>query len=112
MSRPASSTIVRRPRSQSSFAAQPPAIPDPTTMASYRSRLMAGASCGDASVVAVRPDVHLQQVPLNGPRGEVGEYGELFDRAVGALGGARVRLLHHVERPDARLLQRRRERKE
>src|ERR1041384_4627082 len=35
MSRPASSTSVRSPRSVSSFAAQPPLIPLPTTIASY-----------------------------------------------------------------------------
>src|ERR1041384_6399264 len=35
MPRPASSTSVRSPRSVSSFAAQPPLIPLPTTIASY-----------------------------------------------------------------------------
>src|SRR5687767_13670559 len=35
MSRPASRTSVRSPRSLSSFAAHPPVIPEPTTMASY-----------------------------------------------------------------------------
>src|SRR6478735_1336707 len=35
MGRPASSTSVRSPSSVSSFAAHPPVIPDPTTIASY-----------------------------------------------------------------------------
>src|SRR5688572_11978012 len=56
-SRPASRRIVRSPRSVSSLAAHPPAAPEPTTIASYVSRVVTALrlSCHVAPHLACRP---------------------------------------------------------
>src|SRR5574340_1208603 len=55
MLRPASSTSVRSPRRVSSQAAMPPVIPAPTTMASYRSGVIALALLPSRGHAAIEP---------------------------------------------------------
>src|ERR1039458_2231186 len=105
---PASSTSVRRPRSVSSFAAQPPLMPEPTTMASYRSALaMRPAAFHAYGCVTHKPprhDLDFQHVLHHALTGEVAVQDEPLEAPVRALrlGAAVGRLLEGVDRGLAR----------
>src|SRR5215831_20522789 len=82
--RPASRTIVRSPFSVSSLAAQPPEIPDPTTIASYVvARMREGESGrrreGHVAVVAVEEHPRLENVSLHPHRREIAVHGQRLD---------------------------------
>src|SRR5438046_3263182 len=83
MGGPASSTRVFRPFSASSFAAHPPEMPEPTTIASYARD---GGSDRDTAIVSSGNDGSLDQVLGHGFGGEVGEYREVLQHPEGALG--------------------------
>src|SRR5690348_3720835 len=56
MFRPRSSSSTVRPCSVSSFAAQPPEIPEPTTMASYVVSVMSASHGADRDCFLERPE--------------------------------------------------------
>src|SRR6266700_7524169 len=90
--RPASSTMVRSPFSVSSFAAQPPEIPEPTTMASYVAVVTGsgGRSEGHVALVAVEEHPGLQEVPLHRPGGKIAVHRERLQTAKGVAGAGPV----------------------
>src|SRR5438105_1976970 len=92
MGRPASSTIVRSPFSVSSFAAQPPEIPEPTTMASNVNVVMAsgGWSEGQVAVIAVEEDPRLEHVVVDLLRREVAVHRELLETPESESGAFRI----------------------
>src|SRR5579872_90494 len=84
MGGPASRSSVLRPRSVSSFAAQPPEIPEPTTMASYSEDAALGVG---TAVVPSGNDGRVDQALRHGLGGEVREHHHLFERGVAGFGG-------------------------
>src|ERR1043166_5310510 len=80
--------MVRSPFSVSSFAAQPPEIPEPTTMASYVAGVTGsgGRSERHVAVVAVEEHPRLQDVPLHRPGGEIAVHRERLQTAEGVAG--------------------------
>src|SRR6266566_7416903 len=70
--RPASSTMVLSPCSVSSFAAQPPEIPEPTTIASYIMGAMSDRRReGHVALIAVEEHLRLEDVLIDDLRSEV-----------------------------------------
>src|SRR5437868_2279757 len=89
---PASSTRVRRPRSLSSLAAQPPLMPEPTTIASYST----AALDRDAAIESAGNHLVMNHVLHHDLRGEVAVDRELLQRGEGILRAA-LGALHPVE---------------
>src|SRR2546428_531297 len=87
MGGPASSTRLFRLITASSFAAHPPEMPEPTTIASYARD---GSSDRDTAIVSSRNDGSLDQALGHGFGGEVGEYREVLQHPEGALGAHRL----------------------
>src|SRR6266404_2131092 len=72
MGRPASSTIVLSPCSVSSFAAQPPEIPEPTTIASYvRGAMSDHRSERHVTLIAVEEHLRFENVLIDELRSEI-----------------------------------------
>src|SRR5256885_12286134 len=87
MGGPASSTRVFRPFSVSSFAAHPPEMPEPTTIASYARN---ASSDRDTAIVSSRNGGSLDQVRGHGFGGEIGEYREVLQHPERALRAHRL----------------------
>src|SRR5918995_278597 len=98
MAGPASRTRVRRPRSQSSFAAQPPLMPEPTTMASY-----SRASERNAAIEPARDHRVAGDLLHHALGSEVAVDGELLQRVEGVLRAAFL-ALHPVQTVEDGLL--------
>src|SRR5579859_999502 len=89
MGGPASRSNVLRPRSVSSFAAQPPEIPEPTTMASYSEDAALGVG---TAVVPAGNDGRVDEPLRHGLGSEVREHHQLLERGVAGFGSDRLPL--------------------
>src|SRR5258708_32648346 len=109
MGRPASRTIVRSPFSVSSFAAHPPEMPEPTTIASYVAVGMPsdGRSEGHAALIAVKEHPRLEDVHLYRHRREVPVHRERLQTSEREPGAGLVGPRRVERRHERRLLGRR-----